>query len=306
LVIALGALAGATARTALSPVARPAVALPPPSPAARVVVEGRPGAFATLAAALAAAPDGATLTLHGTGPFRTAPLSCAGKALTLRAAPGARPRLERADAPERPWEALLAGDRDLALEGVDLHAPASSGAWPLVCVEGASLRLRGCRLSSDAAGGAPLVSLCLGRELRLSDCRLEVGALAVSVQVGERPCQVNLKGCTVRAGAPSGAALSLWSSAEHAPAPVDVNLEGNALEAGRLIACRSVLAPVRIDAADNELAFGEGLFSFAGYPGGDGWRRFTTWQGRENRYRGGGAWVRVDGRPAPGVMRFER
>src|SRR5262249_33733531 len=75
----------------------------------------------TLRQPLAAAQDGDTILIHGRGPFVTGPLEVRGKSLTLRAAPGARPALVRgpAHAPA-PGQALLATDRALTLEGIDL------------------------------------------------------------------------------------------------------------------------------------------------------------------------------------------
>ena len=64
----------------------------------------------TLAAAVAAAGDGDTITIHGDGPFATEPVAVSGKALALRAAPGSRPALQFAGPPS-PWQALLSSDR---------------------------------------------------------------------------------------------------------------------------------------------------------------------------------------------------
>ncbi len=104
-------------------VADPAQAAPPPSSSTLLpfVLEGRPGGFATLAEAVAAAEDGAVVLVHGPGPFPTPPLSWRGRALTVRATSGERPCLEMASAAD-PWQALLTTDRDLTLEGLELRS----------------------------------------------------------------------------------------------------------------------------------------------------------------------------------------
>jgi hypothetical protein len=261
--------------------------------------------FHDLAEAIAVAPDGATLTLHGTERFRLRPLSWAGKALTLRAAPGARPCLERGDQGARTWEALLSTDRALVLEGLELHAPETVEPWPLVCVEGATLHMKDCSLSSAGRSGGPLVVLRCGAEVGLRGCQFDAPEQALSVQVGQRPCRVALERCIVRARAPEGTALSLWASEEHDPATLEVNLERCELSAGRAIACRSLRAPARFTARDNEFTFRSALFSFDGYANKEG-PRSTTRAGHDNRYRALGPWLRLDGEPAAGAFRFER
>src|SRR5262249_24083727 len=99
---------------------------------------GDPRSFATLPAALAAAADRAPVIVPAGLRLPTRPLSVRGKALVLRAAPGERPSLEAVDDPGLPWAALLASDRPLTLEEIDLrrgpgHTP------PLVEVEGGAL-----------------------------------------------------------------------------------------------------------------------------------------------------------------------
>src|SRR5262249_60920315 len=60
---------------------------------ASFVVEGTPASFPSLAAAVAAAPHGAVITIRGDGPLPLEPISLRGKALTLKAAAGRTPRL---------------------------------------------------------------------------------------------------------------------------------------------------------------------------------------------------------------------
>jgi serine/threonine protein kinase len=292
-----GTLIGWVTRAALS---RPAP-LPrkPPARAATAAaltfsVESRPGRFATLAEAVAAARPGDTVVLHGPGRAATPPLAWQGKPLTLRAAPGGRPVLELAD-PEHPWQPLLCGDSDLTLEGLELRQPLPRGAGPLVCVEGAALRLSDCALY--AAGGGPLVVSRGGGELTLHGCRLDAGAVGVSAEVGG-PCRVTLEGNTLTVREPSGVALSLWAAELSAPAAAAVRLARNTCAAGRVAAFRGLAGPLALTAEDNHFRFREAVLSFDRYDA-DAWRRQTTWRGRDNRFEGAGAWLRVEGRPAP-------
>jgi hypothetical protein len=292
-----GTLIGWVTRAALSRPAPPAHKAPARAAAARPVtctVEGRPGRFDTLAEAVAAARSGDTVVLHGPGRARTPPLAWQGKALTLRAAPGGRPVLELA-ATEHPWQALLCGDSELTLEGLELRHALPREAGPLVCVEGAALRLSDCVLHS--AGAGPLV-VCRGGGLTLRGCWLDAGAVGVSAEVGAGPCRVTLEGNMVTVREPSGVALSLWAAELSAPAAADVRLAGNTCSAGRVAAFRGLAGPLTLTAEGNHFRFREGVLSFDRYEA-DGWRRATTWRGRDNRFDGPGAWLRVEGRPVP-------
>ena len=137
-----------------------------------------------MAEAVAAADDGAVVTVHGPGPYPTPPLTWRGRSLTLRAAPGERPCLEMTAAAADPWQALLTTDRDLTLEGLELRLqPAVGGGSTgrLICCERAALRLTDCRLSAPTGAGIVQRN---GGELTLQACRIETGGTAVSVEVG--------------------------------------------------------------------------------------------------------------------------
>ncbi len=172
------------------------------------VVEGRPGGFATLAEAVAAADDGAVVTVHGPGPFPTPPLFWRGRSLTVRAASGERPCLETAAAAD-PWQALLTTDRDLTLEGLELRSLPGGAAGRLICSERGALRLTDCRLSAPAGAGIVVRN---GSELTLQACRVETGGTAVSVEVGDQTtCKVRIVNTTLDGRDPSAAGLALWA-----------------------------------------------------------------------------------------------
>jgi hypothetical protein len=248
--------------------------------------------FATLADALEAAGDGDVVTMAVTGEVPTPPLTLRGKSLTLRAAPGCRPRLVLRP-PSAPWQGLLTTDRALTLEGIDLGGgeAVQDAAAPLVTCTGPGLHLVGCNLQT--AGPAPAVLLRGGGELTLRRCRIETAAAAVSVEAVAVPlCRITLEDNTVRAA--DGAAVSVWATEGAAPAAVRIVLERNNLEACRIVALRGLGAPVEVTARDNVLRFREAVLALTGYPR-DSWRRLAIWQGSGNRHHGGGAWLTLEG-----------
>jgi serine/threonine-protein kinase len=281
----------------------PMTAAPPPEPAPSAdlsrpfSVAGLPVGFASLAEAIAACPDGGVVVVHRSGPTPMRPVSWRGKALTLRAAPGCRPLLVMSAPPEDPWQALLATDRDLTVEGIDLAGPAGarSEGFVLAC-DHASLRLSDCRVLGAATSAAVVVRN--GAEVSLSRCRVEAGPQALSVEVGQTErCRIRLEDSTLTAETASGVALSLWASAARRATPVDLSLEGCTLSAGRTVAVQSLPDCLTVRASGTEFSFREALLSFAGTHAPDDWRRFTTWVGRHNRYHPAGPWLLVEGRP---------
>ncbi len=292
LAVILGALVGAAVRSSMAPPA------PLPTPARSsplslpFIVEGQSTGFATLAEAVAAADDCAVVTVHGAGVYPTPPLTWRGRSLTLRAAGGNRPCLEMIAGAADPWQALLATDRDLTLEGLDLRSPAGADGR-LICCEQAALRLTDCRLYAPTGAGIVHRN---GDELTLQSCRIETGGTAVSVEVGGQPtCQVRIVGTTLEARDASGAALALWAPEVRQPTAVDVELTGDTITAARAAALTALPAGVRITARGNEFFFRDALLSFAGYTDRQGWKRKTLWDGRDNRYHGSGAWLSIDG-----------
>jgi serine/threonine protein kinase len=270
------------------------VTQPGTSPAASgaFAVDGLSNGFATLAAAVAAAPDGGTITIRGPGPHALKPLSWRGKALSLRAAAGDRPVLELAGGDAPPWQALLAADRDLTLDGLELHRAGGDAAGRLVVVEGAMLRATDCRF---VAAGVAIVHRQGGR-LELRCCRVEGGPVAVSVEVGEQPtCEVQLMDSVVAAKSPGGVGLSVWARDARRATDVTLRVEGGGVSATRAVALTTTPGRVRIIAEGATLAFRESVLSFSGAPAA--WRRTTSWQGRDNHFRGAGAWIRVEDEP---------
>jgi serine/threonine protein kinase len=280
----------------------PAPAEPPARVACSFSLEGKPGRFASLADAIAAAEDGDTILVCGTGAVPTPPVRWRGKALTLRAAPGCRPCLEYQPdkgSPSGWWQALLTTDRPLTLEGIGLRL---AGGWkgpagPLVCVEGGSLTVRDGVLTHPE--DSPALVVRRGSALALERCTLEVGELACSVEVGGPSCEVHLRETKVRTRSPGGAALSLWAGASAGPVATRVLLEGAACEAGRIFSLRGLAAPVEVKATDSHFSFRKALVHCTGYPASEGWRGALRWQGRGNRFEGTASWLLLDRGPFP-------
>jgi serine/threonine protein kinase len=293
--ILLGGTLGGAARFSLPSTANQEEVAPSPSVARSIVVSGLERSFTDLEEAVAAARDGATLTLHGAGPYRTRPLQLRGKSLTLAAGPGAKPILERLDAPEMEWEALLSSDRPLTLEGLTLRGGEGALA-PVVLVEQASLRLRDCVLEGGTTG--PLAALRRGRSLEIEGCRLTATTQALAVEM-EAPnsCRVSISRSTIEVRDPTGPALLLWSAEQGPPARVEVKVHHSTLRAGRILACRSLAGPIELSASDNRLGFQQGLASFDGYRDKEAWRKVLRWTGQGNRYDAAGPWLRLEGRP---------
>lgn len=271
------------------------------NPNGAFTVAGSPDRHATLAAAVAAAPDAGIITIHASEPVQLAPLSLRGKSLTIRAAEGCRPRLQAAPQSNgQPWQPLLAADRALQLEGLDLvHASDDrerSETTHLVYVEKASLHMHNCRVS--APHGSALV-VCRGcRQIEIADSQLEASALALCVETSGPETDVLLRHTTVETMAPRSAALSLWSSEPGRAGTVRLHLEQNTIQAGRALAFGVLPARIEVAARANHFSFHEALVSYIAGPNTDAWRRSTTWQGGDNVFHGGDQWLMLNGAPA--------
>jgi hypothetical protein len=282
--------------------------VPPPGTSSRsqtprsgsFTIEGQAAAFASLEKAINAANDGDIITIHGSGPFRLTPLAWQGKALTIRAAHGVRPRLEMKPG-DAPWQALLQTDRDLNLEGLDLaiteETPiaAGSAAPPLLCCRQAPLSLTNCRLTGGTAATA--ISARNAGNISLRGCVIEAGAVALSLEVGQQgPGRLELIDCWLNVRAEAGAALCLWGEEGGQAVPVELSLQGNTIQAGRIAALRDRPVHLTIAARDNQFRYRTALLSFSGCANRAVWRD-TLWQGGGNRYEGPASWFWVDGRP---------
>jgi serine/threonine-protein kinase len=259
--------------------------------------------FDSLESVLAAAQDGDCVRVRHTGPIAVRPLVVRGKSLTLEAAPGCRPRLTlSAGTAAKVWQPLLSTDRDLVLQGIDLfydvagEAVAEARPAHLIWSEGSSLHLRNCGLLAPG-GWAPIVCR-KPRQVELDRCQVVAQASALSVEVGAGPPpQVQVHGTTLNIRQSGGAALSLWVYGVQPPGPVQLELQGNQVNAGRVVALSGLGCGVVITARDNRFAFHEALLDFVAYPAEKGWRSVTRWEGERNRYQGRGDWIMQEGAP---------
>ncbi len=263
-------------------------------------IAGRSTGFSSLANAIAAAKDGDVITIHGAGPFETPPLSWRSKALTLRAGSGTRPRLEMKDGDD-PWQALLQTDGTLTLEGLDLAIVEDKSrmrqgpAAPLIHCTQAPLHLMNCRLTGGADGAAIVARNC--RDVIVRGCRIEAGAVGLSIEVGhDSTARIRLEDSQLKVRDEGGTALSLWAAELPQGAPIELELEGNTIEAGRMTTLRALPAGLTIRARGNHFLYRTALLSYFGFAERDAWRG-TIWQGGDNRYQGPASWLWVEGEP---------
>ena len=217
--------------------------------------------FEDLAGAVATAPEGGIVLIRGK--VRSRPVRVTGKTLTIRGVPGSHPVIERADEAKGIWDPLLWSDRPLVVEGVELRGSPRDVA-PLACVRAATLVLRDCKITMPATG--PAIVLRRGRAVRLERCESNVGGQALAVEVAESPCRVTIEDCRVDVRDREGAMLLLWSGEPGTAAAVAVGLSGSHVEAGRVLACRSVAGPISVVARRNSLWVRQARVSYAGYP----------------------------------------
>jgi len=257
------------------------------------IVESTGHAYPTLAVALAAASDGDTVLLEVDGPFPTEPVILTGKALTLRAAPGCRPALQFATPPAA-WQALLASDRPLTLEGIELREAPGKEPAHLICVTGGALRLVKCRVSAPRRS-SPIVARQATR-VELTECDLLAGELALCAELAPQgACAMVLRGNRIVVGEFGAAALSVWPGGQ-LTRPAKIDLEANNICAARILSLNELTAGVAVTARRNHFDFDETLLCLNGCDGPDGWRRTVTWHGQDNHYRGLGDWLHINGR----------
>jgi serine/threonine protein kinase/TusA-related sulfurtransferase len=141
---------------------------------------GRPEkAVATLEGAVAAAQSGDTIEVHADGPPITRPIKISGKALTIRAAPGAAPTLLlKRNAASDPT-VNIETDSSLTLEGFNFHAadPVAQGPpYQLMFSNGAPLRVANCRFLLNVARQNDGFSLAGSPRCEIRNCQLTHGA----------------------------------------------------------------------------------------------------------------------------------
>src|SRR5262249_10262649 len=153
------------------------------------------------------------IVLQAEGPFQTGPVDCRGRALTIKAREGVRPKIELLGAGQ-PWQPLFCADRPLQLQGLELSCARSGssfrtgGVVHLVYSKGAPVTLIGCRLLASGYS-APLVCREAIR-LEVRDCTVVAHSAALCVESGERSVDMNVVGSTLQVEEKRGAALAVW------------------------------------------------------------------------------------------------
>jgi serine/threonine-protein kinase len=265
-------------------------------------VEGFSDRLPTLAAAVAAAPNGGVITIHGNGPIPLEPQRLHGKELTLRAAEGQRPQLRMVSgANSQPWQALLATDQPLHLDGLELvYDPSSKPPGDtshLVYVESASLTLTKCSIRAPHGQACIVCRDC--REVNLEHCQITADALALCVESGAAETDVRLHSTRLQIESPRGAALSLWASESGRSGAVRLHVEDCTIQAGRAFAFGILPKQIAVTAKNNHITFREALVSFTHSPSPKEWRQVTRWENAGNSYETSGTdWLQVNGTSA--------
>jgi TusA-related sulfurtransferase len=133
--------------------------------------------FATLADAVAAAQTGDTIEVHADGPPITRPIKITGKALTIRAAPGAAPTvLLKRDGAKDP-AVNIETDASLTLEGLAFHAidpaPAEQEYW-LVHANRCPLYVANCGFRVETRNVHALLAALESSRCEVRNCQASV------------------------------------------------------------------------------------------------------------------------------------
>jgi hypothetical protein len=137
--------------------------------------------LATLAEAVIAAHSGDTIEVRGDGPPITSPIVIAGKALTIRAAPGATPVLLLKPAAVQDAVPNVQTDSPLTLEGLSFKTidhSAEQGPyyyWTVVANQ-APLRVTSCRFAIESARPYGVLAARGSARFEIRNCQTNVGA----------------------------------------------------------------------------------------------------------------------------------
>ena len=128
-------------------------------------------------------------------------------------------------------------------------------------------------------------------------CQVQAGELAVCAELAR----------TRGARSSCEVAGSRWPTPAQRPcrygaaagrrSPARIVLEGNDLQAARILSLSALTAGVAVTSQRNHCDFSETLLCLNGCDGPAGWRHTVAWHGQENHYRGPGDWLQIDGRP---------
>ncbi len=125
------------------------------------------GEFKTLHGALNEQKTGDAIEVHGNGPFKVGKIDLKGKGLTLRAAPGYRPRFEPGETVVNDGYWFNMTDAPLVLEGCDFVCLRPAARIQFLAGGGAPWEIRNCRILN-----AHQAVSYDGPKLTISDCQI--------------------------------------------------------------------------------------------------------------------------------------
>jgi tRNA A-37 threonylcarbamoyl transferase component Bud32/anti-sigma factor RsiW len=150
------------------------------APQGAFVVQGASRRFDALSDAVAAAPAGGVIEIHGSNRFPMKPIRIEGRPLVIRAVAGGRPILVP-DGKESQSEPAITTDSDLTLEGLQIEWAAEAGSED-------DFVPRACAV--QASGGW----------LQVNHCDLTVSRFAVCVRVAGARCELRNSRLSARRG----------------------------------------------------------------------------------------------------------
>ena len=121
----------------------------------------------------------------------------------------------------------------------------------------APLNLTNCRLTCRG-NGAALVAREAG-EVEVHGCEIDTDMAGLSIEIGEgRTTRIRITDTRLSVREASGAALSLWTAEPRSASPVELFLEGNTIQAGRVVSMRDLSSKLTVTAHGNHLLGVEG------------------------------------------------
>jgi hypothetical protein len=278
------------------------------------------GRFGTLADAVAASSGDAVVEIDGDGPYPTPPIHLGRKALTLRAAPGARPLLVLVPDGQTGSEPVLASEAALTLEGIGLRSedrreavrgedPATFAA---IVVRGGPFRAAHCRFEAGPRSACLALARASGRILA---CQFS-GGEGMAISWAPDPGQsLKVEQSLLSAGAPvafdfarSGlgpgeARLRIDRSTLRALTSVRVLTAGNFLPSAhpflRIRVERSVLDAAHVLALVNTAAPVKKQAPRPLNLAGRQLRNYLVWGGRDNLYPKAPSWLSLASKSQP-------
>jgi hypothetical protein len=133
--------------------------------------------------------------------------------------------------------------------------------------------------------------------VEVRDCTLIANASAVSVEVSnDCVSSVRITNTCLTAYDTTGAGVSLWTASTKGSVAARLHLQGNRIEAGRVLALAGPVQNLQAHVEANEFTVHEALFSCTGFTDPECWRDASPWHGSDNHYRGPGNWLLMNGK----------